>query len=177
MYDWTIKFKINNQTEVVLTHNIDTQGIQRAIAGNTYVQAQTGQLLNQRLYEIGRILTAPTRTTTNAKGHSQGGAYTATNTQYKHTVTNSEAFSTGESWGTATAVDSTHAADFWFSYKVSNTGTEYAREIANLAFNLYIGDDPDPAYTYFIAPDIGGSGKFQNFMPNKEHQSLRAAFP
>ncbi len=51
-----------------------------------------------------------------------------------------------------------------------NTGTEYARQIGNLAFNLYIGDSLDPAYTYFVAPDIGGSGIFQNFMPNEEHQ-------
>ena len=41
---------------------------------------------------------------------------------------------------------------------VRNTGTEYAREIANLAFNIYIGDDPNPAYTYFVAADLGGDG-------------------
>jgi hypothetical protein len=66
-------------------------------------------------------------------------------------------------------VDSAHAADLWFTYKVRNTGTEYAREIANLAFNIYIGDDPNPAYTYFVGPDLGGDGKFHNFMPGEEH--------
>jgi hypothetical protein len=34
---------------------------------------------------------------------------------------------------------------------------------ANLAFNIYIGDDPNPAYTYFVGPDLGGDGCFHNF--------------
>ena len=46
-------------------------------------------------------------------------------------------------------------ADLWFTYNVRNTGTEYAREIGNLAFNVYIGDDPNPVYTYFVAPRSG----------------------
>ena len=79
------------------------------------------------------------------------GRLRTTTEQYEeHTVTNGEAFSSDESWGNATAVDSAHAADLWFTYKVRNTGTEYAREIADLAFNIYIGDDPNPAYTYFV---------------------------
>ncbi len=48
-------------------------------------------------------------------------------------------------------MDSAHAADLWFSYRVSNAGTEYAREIGGLAFNLYIGDDPNPVQTCFVA--------------------------
>lgn len=110
----------------------------------------------------------PVRTDTTGK--SWGGSQTTTQTEYEEqTITNGEAFTTGEDWRTATAVDSAHAADLWFTYKVRNTGNEYAREIADLAFNLYIGDNPNPAYTYFVAPDIGGAGKYQNFMPNEEH--------
>jgi hypothetical protein len=108
--------------------------------------------------------------TTVTHGSSHGGAQTTTAEQYEeHTVTNGEAFSSEESWSIATAVDSAHAADLWFTYKVRNSGTEYAREIANLAFNVYIGDDPNPATTYFVGPDLGGDGKFHNFMPNEEH--------
>jgi PKD repeat protein len=120
----------------------------------------------------------PLQTTTNTRGRSWGGAHTTTNTKYEeHTITNGEAFSSSESWGTATAVDSAHAADLWFTYKVRNTGTEYAREIANLAFNIYIGDDPNPAYTYFVGPDLGGDGKFHNFMPGEEHQYTSRRIP
>ena len=111
-------------------------------------------------------------------GRSHGTARTTTHTEYEeHTITNGEAFSSGESWSTATAVDSAHAADLWFTYKVRNTGTEYAREIANLAFNIYIGDDPNPAYTYFVGPDLGGDGKFHNFMPGEEHQYTSRRIP
>jgi hypothetical protein len=115
---------------------------------------------------------------TQTSGRSHGGAQTTTTEQYEeHTITNGEAFSSEESWGTATAVDSAHAADLWFTYKVRNTGTEYAREIANLAFNIYIGDDPNPAYTYFVGPDLGGDGKFHNFMPGEEHQYTSRHIP
>jgi len=118
----------------------------------------------------------PTRT--EGRGRSWGGSRTTTHTQYEeHTITNGEAFSTAESWGTATAVDSSHAADLWFTYQVRNTGTEYAREIGNLAFNIYIGDDPNPATTYFVANDVGGDGKFHNFMPDEEHTFTSARIP
>jgi len=60
---------------------------------------------------------------------------------------------------------------------VRNSGTEYAREIGNLAFNLYIGNDPNPAYTYFVAPDLGGDGKFHNFMPGEAHTYTSARIP
>ncbi len=117
-------------------------------------------------------------TVTNSRGQSRGGSQTLTTEEYEeHTVTNGEAFSTSEAWGTATAEDSSHAADLWFTYTVRNTGTEYAREIADLAFNLYIGDDPNPAYTYFVAPDMGGDGKLHNFMPDEEHAYTSRRIP
>ncbi len=120
----------------------------------------------------------PTQTHTETRGQSWGGAETTTNEQYEeHTITNGESFSSGESWGTATAVDSSHAADLWFNYKVRNNGTEYAREIADLTFNIYIGNDPNPAYTYFVGPDLGGDGKFHNFMPDEEHTYTSRRIP
>lgn len=120
----------------------------------------------------------PTTTNTSTQGKSWGGSQTTTNTQYEeHTVTNGEAFLSEESWGTAVAENSAHAADLTFTYQVRNSGTEYAREIGNLAFNIYIGDDPNPTHTYFVAPDIGGAGKFQNFMPNAQHQYTSSPIP
>jgi PKD repeat protein len=130
------------------------------------------------VYQLSVPLYQPVPIVTETKGRSWGGAQTTTHEQYEeHTITNGEAFSSGESWGTATAVDSAHAADLWFTYKVRNTGTEYAREIANLAFNIYIGDDPNPAYTYFVGPDLGGDGKFHNFMPGEEHRYTSRRIP
>ncbi|RMD61822.1 hypothetical protein D6833_07715, partial [Candidatus Parcubacteria bacterium] len=112
------------------------------LQGTHYVNQTNGQLLERQLYEIKTLLRAPMQTTTNTKGYSWGGSRTTTHTTYQeHTVTNGEAFSNQQSWGTATAVDSAQAADLWFTYVISNTGDEYAREIADLAFNIYLGDD------------------------------------
>jgi hypothetical protein len=166
----TTSVQVNNQQQVVLNQSFDTTNLVRAIQGTQYAYLQSGELIASRLSDIAYLLAAPVRTTTTTNGRSWGGARTTTTEQHEdHTITSGEAFSNQESWGTATAVDSAHAADLWFTYKVRNTGTEYAREIADLAFNVYIGDDPNPAYTYFVAPDLGGDGKFHNFMPAEEH--------
>lgn len=45
-------------------------------------------------------------------------------------------------------MDSSHAADLTFNYTVQNSGTEYARSLTNLVFNIYIGDDKLPTITY-----------------------------
>ncbi len=141
--------------------------------GNSTVYAYPRYEISIPVYKPAFV---PTETRT--AGESRGGAITTTTEQYEeHTVTNGEAFSNGESWGNATAADSAHTADLRFTYKVRNTGTEYARQIGNLAFNLYIGDSPDPAYTYFVAPDLGGSGIFQNFMPAEEHTYTSRRIP
>ncbi|MGB9872763.1 MAG: hypothetical protein ACPLYD_14045, partial [Anaerolineae bacterium] len=143
-----------------------TQDLPASASPHTPFVDENGQTRIQMAYPV--YYPVPTVTTT--QGRSRGGAQTNIHTEYEeHTITNGEAFSSSESWGTATAVDSSHAADLWFTYKVRNTGTEYAREIAGLAFNIYIGDDPNPAYTYFVGPDLGGDGKFHNFMPGEEH--------
>ncbi len=169
---------VDTSVDVVLNNNFDTQGIVNAINGMRYAYNRNGDLIANRLYDIAYVLAQPVRTTTQTQGRSWGGSQTTTHEQYEeHTITNGEAFSSSESWGTATAVDSSHAADLWFTYQVRNTGTEYAREIANLAFNIHIGDDPNPAYTYFVANDVGGDGKFHNFMPNEEHTYTSRRIP
>ncbi|RMD66665.1 hypothetical protein D6833_01205, partial [Candidatus Parcubacteria bacterium] len=168
----------NRETNVILNNSFDSANIASGLEGLQYSYTQAGELIADRLYEISEILAAPVRTETNTQGHSWGGSQTTTNTEYEeHTVTNGQAFSNQQSWGTATAIDSAHAADLWFTYVISNTGTEYAREIANLAFNIYIGDDPNPAYTYFVANDVGGDGAFHNFMPGEQHQYTSAHIP
>ena len=162
------------------TKTIGQQDYARPISGQDYVVDDSGTLKGKRRYDISfPLLHLPAlQTTTTTRGSSHGGAHTTTHTEYEeHTITNGEAFSSSESWGNATAQDSAHAADLWFTYKVRNTGTEYAREIANLTFNIYIGDDPNPAYTYHVANDLGGDGKFHNFMPDEEHTYTSARIP
>jgi PKD repeat protein len=149
--------------------DVRTQNVTRGATGVIYSQNPQAQSITIQPI-VQAVFPEPRPMLTQTSGRSHGGAQTTTTEQYEeHTITNGEAFSSKESWGTATAVDSAHAADLWFTYKVRNTGTEYAREIANLAFNIYIGDDPNPAYTYFVGPDLGGDGKFHNFMPGEEH--------
>lgn len=163
---------------LVTQQGLDTESLVRAIQGTQYAYLQTGQMISQRLYEIANILSAPTHTTTSSKGESKGGSQTTATEQYEEqTITNGESFSSEESWGTATAVDSAHAADLWFTYNVINNGTEYAREISNLTFNVFLNDDPNPIITYFVAPDLGGDGIFRNFMPNESHTYTSRRIP
>ena len=162
-----------DDTEHLLSTSSTEEGQDRAISGEGHMYSidEGSSIFNmKRMFDLSFPINKPMPTLTETEGSAQGGARTETHTQYEeHTVTNGEAFLSQESWSKATAIDSAHAADLWFTYKVSNPGTEYAREIANLTFNIYIGDDPNPVYTYFVAPDIGGGGKLQNFMPNEEH--------
>ena len=152
---------------------VGTQDWQPGGGGVRYQQPTSGpnagKLLVQQFYEVKYPAMRSSETAT--KGQSHGGARTTTTEQYEeHTITNGEAFSSGESWGTATAVDSSHAADMWFSYEVKNIGTDYARQICNVAFNVYIGDDPNPATTYFVSHDLDGDGCFHNFEPGEGHK-------
>ncbi|MEM7532139.1 MAG: CARDB domain-containing protein [Chloroflexota bacterium] len=170
--------RVHVDNHVVVNNNFDTDNIVHALDGIQFAQLQTGEILGEKLYDISVALKAPRLSTGSTSGRSSGGSQTTTTERYEeHTITQGQAFSSEESWAKATAVDSVHTADFWFTYKVRNSGTEYAREIANLAFNIYIGDDPNPAYTYFVAPDLGGNGKFENFMPNEEHAYTSRRIP
>ena len=121
-----------------------------------------------------------TRTTTQGSAH--GGAHTETTAKSEsHTITNGEEFSNSESWGTATAQDSAHTADLWFTYKVRNTGTDYARQIKHLIFNVYIGDDPNPTCSYHVGSTACGvpvdTVLFSNLMPNEEHTNTSFHIP
>ncbi len=76
------------------------------------------------------------------------------------------------------AVDSAHAADLWFTYKVRNTGTEYAREIANLAFQHLYWRRPRIRPTPTLLRRISAAiGKFVNFKPDEEHTYTSRRIP
>lgn len=176
--DTRAQAKTEQGATVIVNQSLDTDNLVKAVDGVRYAQNESGQLIAQSVFALKNALTTPVNTTTKTSGQSRGGSQTTTHTTYEeHTITNGEAFSNGESWGTATAVDSAHAADLWFTYRVSNSGMEYAREIGDLAFNLYIADDPNPAYTYFVGPDVGGDGAFHNFMPGEQHTYTSRRIP
>ncbi|RMD58301.1 hypothetical protein D6833_13030, partial [Candidatus Parcubacteria bacterium] len=130
-----IKDTYRDRLEAVTVADQERRG---QVGGQLLTDPGDGTLLVQRVYPITYNEPHFVPTETQTKGTSRGGAHTTTHTQYEqHTITNGQAFSSQQAWSTATAVDSAHAADLWFTYVISNTGTEYAREIANLAFNIY----------------------------------------
>lgn len=145
--------------------------------GNTY-SLLPGEVGIQLAQQWSMPIPFPLSITTETSGRSQGGAQTNTHSQYEeHTITDGQAFSTEEAWGTATAVNSAHSADFWFTYRITNDGSEYAREVSDLTFNVYLGDAPHPVHTYFVSSDLGGDGKFHNFMPGEEHTYTSRRIP
>ncbi len=163
---------------VVMNQGMDSDNLVSALQGTQLAYLQTGQAINQRLYEISNILAAPKYTETTSTGNSHGGEQSNTTEEYQELqITNGEAFSSEESWGIATAVDSSHAADLWFSYTISNEGTEYAREIKNIAFNVYLNNDPNPIVTYFVSADIGGDGVLYNLLPGETHTFTARRIP
>ena len=128
------------------------------------------QVYAQQIIQMSYPVQRPTVTQASSHGTSRGGEQTTTHNQYEeNTVTNGQQFGHTEGWSNATAINTAHAADFWFAYKVSNNGSDYLMELCNLAFNVYIGDDLNPVYTYFVAPDLGGDGCFHNYAPGEEH--------
>ena len=130
-----------------------------------YTTNPQGDLLVRELYDISYAISQPRLTETKTNGRSWGGAQTTTQEEYEeHTITNEEQFTTGENWSTAWAVDSSHAADLTFDFTIDNTGTEYARELTGLIFNIYLGDDPNPLISY-PGWEKFPNGKIENLFP------------
>ncbi len=153
------------QASATVNNNIDFQGVVNSLDGVQYAINQQGTLLARGLHDISYAISQPRFTETRTNGHSWGGAQTITNEQYEeHTLSESEAFTTGQNWSTAWAVDSSKAARLDFSYTVKNTGTDYTRELVGLIFNVYLGDDETPIVSY-PAWQLFPNGKLQNIFP------------
>ncbi|PDV97123.1 CARDB domain-containing protein [Candidatus Chloroploca asiatica] len=146
-------------------NNIDMQGVVNSLDGVQYAINQQGQLLSRGLQDISYAISQPRLTETRTSGKSWGGAQTTTHEVYEeHTISEGEAFTSGQNWSTAWAVDSSHAADLTFRYSVRNAGTEYARELSNLVVNIYIGDDKLPTISYPAWQQFA-DGKLENLFP------------
>lgn len=137
----------------------------RPFDGQNYSINDQEQLLARSIYDISVALNQPRITETKTNGHSWGGAQTTTHEQYEeHSITNGQQFTSGQNWSTAWAVDSAHAANLRFTFRVDNTGTEYFRELTNLIINIYLGDDETPIVSYEAWRKFTG-GKIENFYP------------
>ena len=74
-------------------------------------------------------------------GYESTQATTITREDYEEfSVTNENAFATEQEWSTATAVDTSHAADLTFEYRVNNSGSDSARQISDILFSIAIGN-------------------------------------
>lgn len=147
--------------------NTASQNRSNANSGTSYNRNVSSNFTAQKQYPVGVPLVQPWPSQTISHGSSHGGAQTTTHTQYEElTVTDGQAFTTGEDWRTATAANSAHAADLRFTYTLQNTGTDFARKVCEIAFNVYIGDNPNPVQTYDVAPELGGDGCLSSIRPD-----------
>ncbi len=150
---------------VVLNQVFDFQGVAGSLDGVQYAINRQGDLLARGLQDVSYQLSRPRLTETRTSGHSWGGEQTTTQEEYEeHSISEGQAFTTGQNWSTAWAVDSSHAADLTFEFTVKNTGTEYARELSGIVVNVYIGDDTSPAISY-PAWEKFPNGKLENLFP------------
>lgn len=151
---------------IVLNQEFDFQGVTSGQEGVQYAIGPQGQLLARSLYDVSYALSQPRFIETRTNGGSWGGSQTTTHEEYEeHSIGNTEQFTTGQNWSTAWAVNSSHAAELTFDYTIRNTGTEYAREITGLIFNIYLGDDTTPLISYPAWEQFPG-GSLQNVFPS-----------
>jgi hypothetical protein len=144
----------------------DEQNLVGGIPSSSIIQETNG---NYRFrYAIPMGFPAPQSTTTTTSGKEWGGSHSTTNTQYEEqTISESSTNQFSESWSNSTAVNTAYAADLRFTYNIVNNGTEYAREVTSLLFNIYIGDDPNPAYTYVAVGETGQIALIENMFPGE----------
>jgi len=162
---------------VILSQNFDFQGVVNSLDGVQYAINRQGELMARGLQDISYQISRPRLTETRTNGHSWGGAQTTTHEVYEeHTISEGEAFTTGENWSTAWAVDSSHAANLTFNYTIKNTGTEYARELTGLVFNIYLGDDTTPIISYPAWQQFP-NGKLENVFPGAVNTFASTAIP
>lgn len=158
-----------------LSQTIGTICNSDSVAGSNQFYSDGSSVLASRIDALTNVLAAPRVTTTNTNGRSNGGYVSNTKTEYEeNSVTNGESLTTGEDWRTATAVNSAHAADLKFTYMVRNAGTDYATSLSDIAFNVYLNDDTNPIYTYFVGPDLGGDGKLHNIQPTTPEEAANS---
>ena len=180
IYDFSqtnVSTSYEENTFVSLNQQFEDQRIVQSLDSVQYAINQQGVLMARGLQDISYQISRPRYTETHTSGQSWGGSQTVTNEVYEeHTISEGQAFTSGYNWSTAWAVDSSHAADLTFNFVVQNTGTEYAREITGMVFNVYLGDDTTPIVSY-PAWEQFPNGKLENVFPGDTHSFASTNIP
>lgn len=112
------------------------------------------------------------------RGSSRGGSITTTTTEYQEqTISQATTNQFANSWSEATAVNTAHAADLRFTYRIQNSGADYAREISSLIFNIYLGDGPLPIHSYSAVGANGQLTSVENLFPGESLTLTSAPIP
>jgi hypothetical protein len=134
-------------------------------SGTQYTQNEEGNLEAKEIHD-GQVPMEQTdldRLGPVTHAAESGGIKGTITTEYSETtLTSSQEFSSSESWSDATAVDTAHAADLRFTYRIQNDGTDIVRELDGLLFNVYLGSDPNPIFTYNA---VAQTGTLHNVQP------------
>lgn len=107
------------------------------------------------------------QTSTKGTGLESGFSTTMTRTAYHETtVTNTNSIAKGYEWATATTIDPSNAGRLRFTFFIKNDGTDIAREINDLRFNIFIGEHPPLTYPPANEPAIS----LKNLIPGARVQ-------
>ncbi|MBI5964085.1 MAG: hypothetical protein HY863_11460 [Chloroflexi bacterium] len=154
----------SSQTIAGQSPTTNSQDLMLGQSGTGYYLNSNNQLILQPQY-LGTY-PVPAPTTTISQGKEWGGSHTTTSTQYEEqTISESSTKQYSQTWENAQSSDTNHSADLRFTYNIVNNGTEYAREVTSLTFNIYIGNNPNPAYTYVAVGATGQIAKVENLFP------------
>lgn len=96
-------------------------------------------------YAVGRVIEV---SQVIGSGYENSQATTLTREDYNEfAVSNDHQIASSEEWSSATAVNSSHAANLTFAYQIQNKGTDNARLIDNILLNIYIEGEKNPIST------------------------------
>jgi len=105
-------------------------------------------------------------------GEESSFSTTVTKTSYTETsVTNSREMTQGREWGEATTTDTNKAAELRFFFYIKNVGTDIAREVKDLRFNIFIGEDIFPINYPALTDQEGNTNpglSFSNLLPGQK---------
>jgi hypothetical protein len=109
-------------------------------------QRTGSQLELQRTHDV---------STSSGQGYETSLTTSISNTSYEETtVGEAQSFMTGREWETATTVETTYAANLFFTVVIRNSGTDRAVGISKLRYNLRIGrGEQADLKTYYDFPD------------------------
>ncbi len=116
--------------------------VRSTIEGNVYGDDYKGHTNTTR--SGGAVLTEKILKTSNNRGAKKESTFSTTvtrNIYFETTVTNTREIAGGRKWSEATTIDTNNAGRLRFRFWIKNTGTDIARQLNDLQFNIHIGDN------------------------------------